>query len=180
MKGLYLKGSTRRKEYSGMEKKYFLTYSDLVELKKELEHLKTTRRTEVAKKIKDARKFGDLSENKEYAAAKDEQWEIENRIQELEKLLQSVDIVEECKDQFTINEGILLKYDGPGINVVIPEGVTEIANEAFRDCSDLTSVTIPESVTEIAEISPDIFEYCTSLTSEPSWRYSLKTGEPLF
>ena len=67
--------------------KNVMTYEGLKELEKELENLKVNRRREIAEKIKEAREQGDLSENAEYDAAKDEQRDIEARIEELEKIL---------------------------------------------------------------------------------------------
>ena len=70
-----------------MDKKNILTYEGLKKLEDELENLKVVRRKEVSQKIKEAREQGDLSENAEYDAAKDEQRDIEARIEELEKIL---------------------------------------------------------------------------------------------
>ena len=66
------------------EKKVVLTYDGLKNMEAELENLKTVRRKDVAEKIKEARGQGDLSENAEYDAAKEEQAEIEARIVQLE------------------------------------------------------------------------------------------------
>lgn len=52
-------------------------------------------------------------------------------------------------DDFRVEEGVLVKYRGPGGNVTIPEGVTSIGDSAFNGCESLTSVTIPEGVTII-------------------------------
>ena len=68
-------------------KKRLLTYAGLKALEDELENLKVVKRKEVAQKIKEAREQGDLSENAEYDAAKDEQRDIEARIEELEGIL---------------------------------------------------------------------------------------------
>ncbi len=76
-------------------KRRILTYSGLKALEDELENLKVVRRKEVAVKIREAREQGDLSENAEYDAAKDEQRDIETRIEEIEKLLKNVDVVDE-------------------------------------------------------------------------------------
>ena len=65
------------------------------ELKQELDYSKTTRADEVAELIKEARGFGDLSENSEYDEAKNEQGKLYSRIAELEEVLQHVVIVEE-------------------------------------------------------------------------------------
>ena len=77
------------------EKKNILTYAGLKQYEDELQNLKVFRRKEVAQKIKEAREQGDLSENAEYDAAKDEQRDIELRIEELEKLLKNAEVVVE-------------------------------------------------------------------------------------
>lgn len=78
-----------------MAEKKILTYTGLKKLEEELQNLKVVQRKEVAQKIKEAREQGDLSENAEYDAAKDEQRDIEARIEELEKLLKNVEVVDE-------------------------------------------------------------------------------------
>lgn len=74
-------------------KKNILTYEGLRRYEDELHNLKVVRRKEVAQKIKEAREQGDLSENAEYDAAKDEQRDIEARIEELEKILKNAEVV---------------------------------------------------------------------------------------
>lgn len=76
-------------------KKNILTYEGLKKYEEELQTLKVVKRKEVAQKIKEAREQGDLSENAEYDAAKDEQRDIEARIDELEKILKNVEVVVE-------------------------------------------------------------------------------------
>ncbi len=76
-------------------KKNILTYAGLKKLEDELEDLKVNRRKEVSGKIKEAREQGDLSENAEYDAAKDEQRDIEARIEEIEKILKNAEVVVE-------------------------------------------------------------------------------------
>ena len=94
-------------------KKKLLTYAGLKALEEELENLKVVKRKEVAAKIKEAREQGDLSENAEYDAAKDEQRDIELRIEELEKLLKNAEVVvEEDVDLEKINIGCVVRvYD---------------------------------------------------------------------
>ena len=77
------------------EKKKILTYAGLKALEDELENLKVVKRKEVAAKIKEAREQGDLSENAEYDAAKEEQAKIEARIEEIEKMLKNVDVFDD-------------------------------------------------------------------------------------
>ncbi len=77
------------------EKKNILTYEGLKKYEDELHELKVVKRKEVAEKIKEAREQGDLSENAEYDAAKDEQRDIEARIEALEKILKNAEVVVE-------------------------------------------------------------------------------------
>lgn len=86
------------------EKKNMLTYEGLKRLEDELQDLKVNRRQEVAQKIKEAREQGDLSENAEYDAAKDEQRDIEARIEEIEKILKNAEVIDEDEfDAETVN-----------------------------------------------------------------------------
>ena len=92
------------------DKKHILTYAGLKQYEDELQNLKVVRRKEVAQKIKEAREQGDLSENAEYDAAKDEQRDIELRIEELEKLLKNAEVVVEDEiDTDKINIGCKVK-----------------------------------------------------------------------
>jgi len=92
------------------EKKNILTYEGLQKYEEELHNLKVVKRQEVAQKIKEAREQGDLSENAEYDAAKDEQRDIEARIEELEKILKNAEVVVEDEvDLDKINIGCQVK-----------------------------------------------------------------------
>ena len=76
------------------EKEIFLTAEGLKKLELELEELKTVKRKEIAEKIKIARDFGDLSENSEYDAAKDEQSAVEHRIAQIEEMLKYAQVID--------------------------------------------------------------------------------------
>ncbi|MBQ4300048.1 MAG: transcription elongation factor GreA [Lachnospiraceae bacterium] len=84
-----------------MEKKTVLTREGKEKLEEELETLKVERRDEVAEKLKEARAQGDLSENAEYDAAKDEQAEIEARIEEIEQILKNAEVHDETDTDVT-------------------------------------------------------------------------------
>lgn len=84
------------------DKTVVLTYDGLRKLEDELNELKIVKRKEVAGKIKEARAQGDLSENAEYDAAKEEQGEVESRIAELEKLLKNATVIDE--DQIELDK----------------------------------------------------------------------------
>ena len=93
--------------------KKILTYTGLRALEEELENLKVVRRKEVAVKIREAREQGDLTENAEYDAAKDEQRDIETRIEEIEKILKNAEVVVEDEvDLDKISVGcVVVLYD---------------------------------------------------------------------
>lgn len=93
-----------------VEKKNILTYQGLRQLEEELHDLKVNQRKSVAQKIKEAREQGDLSENAEYDAAKDEQRDIEARIEEIDKILKNAEVVVEDEvDVNNINIGCKVK-----------------------------------------------------------------------
>ena len=78
-----------------MSKEILLTADGLQSLKDQLEYLKTEKRNEIAEKIKEALSFGDLSENAEYDAAKNEQAEVEEKITKLENTIKNARVIEE-------------------------------------------------------------------------------------
>ena len=77
-----------------MQKDVILTPEGLEKLKQEIEYLSTTKRREVAERIKEAREFGDISENSEYDDAKNEQAMLESRIMTLEDKLRSASVID--------------------------------------------------------------------------------------
>lgn len=76
-------------------KKHVMTYEGVKQLEDELQNLQVNKRKEIAQKLKEARAQGDLSENAEYDAAKDEQRDIEARIDQIEAILKNVEVVDE-------------------------------------------------------------------------------------
>ena len=93
-----------------MAQKVVLTLEGLKKLEKELEHLKTTRRREVAARIKDAKAFGDITDNSEYEDAKNEQAFVEGRIAQLEVMLRNAEIIDEDElDTDTVRLGSRVK-----------------------------------------------------------------------
>ena len=95
------------------EKKNILTYEGLRKYEDELHDLKVVKRQEVAQKIKEAREQGDLSENDEYDAAKDEQRDIEARIEELEKI----------SNESPVGKALIGHKVGDTVEVETPAGV---------------------------------------------------------
>ena len=94
-------------------KQFYLTQEGLEKIKKELDELKTTRRKEVAERIEKAKEMGDLSENAEYAEAKDEQAFIEGRISELKNVLSNC-IVSNGKSEGFVGMNSVVKVKSNG------------------------------------------------------------------
>ena len=93
------------------EKKTYLTQEGLDELKAELDDLINVQRPKNIIAIKEARALGDLSENADYDAAKNEQAEIEGRIKKIEKMLENAEIISEVKtDKVSIGSTVAVKY----------------------------------------------------------------------
>ncbi len=94
-----------------MSNKVYLTNEGFLEIEEELNHLKEVKRPEVIKALKDARALGDLSENADYDAARNEQAQVEGRIKELELLLEKAELIEK-QDTDTVSLGatVTIKY----------------------------------------------------------------------
>jgi transcription elongation factor GreA len=94
------------------EKETILTADGLRKLEDELEHLKGTRRKEVAERIKQAKAFGDLAENAEYDDAKNEQAFVEGRILQIEQMLRSARVIDNdavASDAVTVGSTVRLR-----------------------------------------------------------------------
>ncbi len=81
----------------GAESRYRMSQKRLDELKQELEYLQTVREREVSEQIKEARSFGDLSENSEYDEAKTEQGKLYSKIAEIKNLIENAEILEKVQ-----------------------------------------------------------------------------------
>jgi len=93
------------------ENKIYITEEGLEKLNAELEDLKNVKRPEIIQSLKEARALGDLSENAEYDAARNEQAQIEARIKQLEKMLENVSIISEVStDKVGIGNTVSIKY----------------------------------------------------------------------
>ncbi|MBR7042541.1 MAG: transcription elongation factor GreA [Bacilli bacterium] len=95
-----------------MSNKVYLTNEGFLEIEEELNHLKEVKRPEVIKALKDARALGDLSENADYDAARNEQAIVEGRIKELELLLEKAELIEsKSTDKVELGTTIRIKYE---------------------------------------------------------------------
>ena len=103
-----------------MARETVLTQDGFEKLKTEIEHLRTTKRREIAERIKEAREFGDISENAEYDHAKNEQAMLEARIAQLEDKLRSATVIDEKsveKDIVSIGSRVRVKDQKSGQSV---------------------------------------------------------------
>ncbi len=104
-----------------MNKKVLLTEDGLKKLHEELKHLKEERRKEIIERIQEAISHGDLSENADYAQAKEEQAFIEGRIQELEDMIKNAEIIEHRANNNMVSIGstVALKTNGKDVKYTI-------------------------------------------------------------
>jgi len=103
-----------------MQKDVILTPEGLEKLKQEIEHLSGDKRREVAARIKEAREFGDISENSEYDDAKNEQMMLEAKIATLEEKLRSASVIEKAdldKSVITVGNTVHVKDEGSGKSI---------------------------------------------------------------
>lgn len=137
------------------EKKNLLTDKGLKKLEDELQELRVVKRKEVAQKIKEAREQGDLSENAEYDAAKDEQKDIEARIEELEAILKNVEVVYTDEvDKEKVNVGCVvnvkdLSNDNVQIFKLVGSTEADILNNKISNESPLGAALMGSKVGDV-------------------------------
>ena len=144
------------------EKKNLLTYKGLKELENELQELKVVKRKEVAQKIKEARDQGDVSENAEYDAAKDEQRDIEARIEELEKILKNAEVIDEDEvDLDKINVGCTVslydvEFDEKVTYQIVGSTEADILNNKISNESPIGKALIGSKIGQTVDVEgPD-------------------------
>ena len=143
------------------EKKVILTEEGKKKLEDELNDLKLVRRREIAEKIKDARGQGDLSENAEYDAAREEQAKIEARIEELEQKLRNVKVIETDANKNRISLGSQVKlldieFQEEVIFMIVGSTESDPSNGKISNESPLGNALIGHKTGDIIEVnSPD-------------------------
>jgi transcription elongation factor GreA len=117
--------------------KEYLTKERIEEFKKELEYLKTEKRNEVAQRLRAAKEYGDLSENSEYAEARDEQGNMEGRIIELDELLKNAVVIEKTGVHATVQVGsVVMIKKGSKTSTYTIVGMYEAKPEEGRISDD--------------------------------------------
>lgn len=146
-----------------MSKEVYLTSEGLEELKKELEYLKLEKRPEVINALKDARALGDLSENAEYDAARQEQAIVEGRIAELEVMVENAVIIEKANtDCVGIGTKVKLEYvddaDTEEYSIVGSKEADPFLNKISNE-SPIAQAIIGLKVGDIAHVSSPNGQY---------------------
>lgn len=140
------------------EKKNILTYEGLRKYEEELHDLKVVKRQEVAQKIKEAREQGDLSENAEYDAAKDEQRDIETQIAELEEILKNAEVVQDNntdKDAIKMESVVKLhdvEYDEDIEYVIVGSSEADSLNNKISNESPLGAAMLGKKVGDTVKV----------------------------
>ena len=146
------------------EKKNILTYEGLRKYEDELHDLKVVKRQEVAQKIKEAREQGDLSENAEYDAAKDEQRDIEAQIVELENILKNAEIIQDndkSKDKIKMESVVKLhdvEYDEDIEYTIVGSSEADSLNNKISNESPLGAALIGKKVGDTVKIEAPVGE----------------------
>ena len=127
-----------------------------------LEHLKVDRRKEVAQKLKEAREQGDLSENAEYDAAKDEQRDIETQIAELEEILKNAEVIQEDNtdsDAVKMESTVVLhdiEFDEDIEYVIVGSSEADSLNNKISNESPLGAAMLGKKVGDIVKVEAPI------------------------
>lgn len=147
-----------------MAEKQFLTKKGYEERVALLENLKVVRRKEVAQKLKEAREQGDLSENAEYDAAKDEQRDIETRIIELESILANAEIIQDTdksKDKVKMESVVVLHdvdYDEDIEYTIVGSSEADTLHNRISNESPLGAAMIGKKVGETVKVEAPVGE----------------------
>ncbi len=140
-------------------KEVILTQKGLVKLEKELEHLKSIKRREVADRIKTAISFGDISENSEYEDAKNEQAFIEGRIITLEKMLRNVRLIDDSDvntETVGIGSTVLLKdieYDEDFHYTIVGSAEANPTENKISNESPVGKAILGKKISDIVEVA---------------------------
>ncbi|NLN84258.1 MAG: transcription elongation factor GreA [Firmicutes bacterium] len=142
-----------------VEQPVYLTADGLAKAEERLEYLKATRRSEVAERIKQAKEYGDLSENSEYDDAKNEQAFIEAEIQKLERMLRNAVVIKEGENSSsTIQVGSRVTIRDESNQeeftyTIVGTAEADPFSERISNESPIGSALIEKAVDEIVEIN---------------------------
>lgn len=153
-----------------MSNKVYLTNEGFLEIEEELNNLKEVKRPEVIKALKDARALGDLSENADYDAARNEQAKVEGRIQELEKLLEVAELIEKRDtDKVGLGTTVKIMYDED------EDDVEEYRIVGSKEADPSNNKISNESPLAKAIMNAKVGDICT--VESPNGSYNVKVLE---
>ena len=140
-----------------MSNKVYLTNEGFLEIEEELNHLKEVKRPEVIKALKDARALGDLSENADYDAARNEQAQVEGRIKELEQLLEKAELIEKKDtDKVGLGATVTIKYIDDEDDVeeyrIVGSKEADPSNDKISNESPLAKAVMGHKVGEVCVV----------------------------
>lgn len=139
-----------------INKTTYLTPEGHIKLKDELVYLKNTKRPEIANRIKEAKELGDLSENAEYADAREEQSFVEGRILEIESVLKNAKVIsskESDPNQVDIGDTVLITRDGQDVTcTIVGSNESDPANGKISNESPLGKALLGSGLNEEVEI----------------------------
>ena len=132
-------------------------YEGFLEIEEELNHLKEVKRPEVIKALKDARALGDLSENADYDAARNEQAQVEGRIKELELLLEKAELIEKKDtDKVGLGATVTIKYIDDDDDVeeyrIVGSKEADPSNDKISNESPLAKAVMGHKVGEVCVV----------------------------
>ena len=147
-----------------MAKEYKLTRDRLKELEAELNYLKTTREKEVAEQIKEARSFGDLSENSEYDEAKNEQAKLYGRIAEVENILSHAVVIDETTDSEVLDRvglGCTVKvrdidFDETDVFAIVGSQEADPMQKRISDDSPFGKAMLGKHIGDVVEVEAPV------------------------
>ena len=150
-------------------KEVYLTLDGLNKLKEELNYLKVEKRAEVINALKDARALGDLSENAEYDAARNEQAFVESKITELEAMIENAVIITEVQtDKVSIGTNVKIQYvedDDMEVYSIVGSQEADPFNNKISNESPIAKAILGKSIGDVA------------LVESPNGKYSVKVVE---
>lgn len=153
-----------------MSNKVYLTNEGFLEIEEELNHLKEVKRPEIIKALKDARALGDLSENADYDAARDEQAQVEGRIKELEQLLEKAELIEKAStDKVSLGVTVKVMFDDD------PEDTDEYRIVGSKEADPSNNKISNESPLAKAIMNASVGDVCT--VESPNGNYDVKVLE---
>ena len=154
-----------------MSNKVYLTNEGFLEIEEELNHLKEVKRPEIIKALKDARALGDLSENADYDAARNEQAQVEGRIKELELILEKAELIEKRDtDKVGLGTTVKIKYEDDD-----DDEIEEYRIVGSKEADPSNNKISNESPLAMAIMNAKVGDTCT--VNSPNGSYNVKIIE---